>query len=107
MVGTCGNERTSIVTRSAVSVNLDPNGPTALPAEAGHYGSPPYRGSDRGGWRQRERQYANRTSPTIERLMMSPNTCCWMSWFSRFVTLTIVVMRPAIHFTPKLPLTIV
>jgi hypothetical protein len=107
MVGTCGYERTLIVTRSAVSVNLDPNGPTALPAEAGHYGSPPSRGSDRGGWRQCERQYANRTSPTIERLMMSPNTCCWMSWFSRFVTFTIVVMRPPIHFTPKLPLTMV
>src|SRR3954452_7005242 len=45
MVGTCGNDRTLIVTRSAASVNLDPNGPTALPAEAGHYGSPRSRDS--------------------------------------------------------------
>src|SRR6267378_5022732 len=48
-------------------------------------------------------QYANRISATTVRLMMSPNTCCWMSWFVRLVPFTSVVIFPPFHFTPKLP----
>src|SRR5262245_26533631 len=93
-------KRTLIVARGAVSVkHVSPLGDPArrMNVESPNDARP----------QPADHQYWNRTSPTTDRLMMSPNTCCWMSWFSRLVTFTSVVTRPCIHFTPKLPLTIV
>ena len=58
-----------------------------------------------GGRRIAQRYKLNRTSPTTVRRRMSPKMCCWMLRFMRFVTLTSVVIAPAFHVTPKLPLT--
>ncbi len=76
---------------------------TSKPHKVGprRHSSPWFDGSCRFSERCSEPQKRTRSSPTSDRLIRSPNTCCWIVSFVRSTPFTAVVRVPSSHATPK------